>query len=107
MKRFRKILFGERTPEISDPGYAEKGRRAQEAGANITKFLRLDKAAAATQRFAGKRPVLFLVIVFGIATFFFSLNAVRIVQYSRYRRTQQSAVAVQRDSIINKLLIEE
>lgn len=107
MKKLRKIIFGEKTPEITDPGYAEKGRRAQEAGEKFTRFLRLDKAAAATQRFASQRPVLFLGIVFGIATFFFSVNAVRLVQAERYRRSISSSVIERQDSLIQEVLNNE
>lgn len=104
MKKIRKIIFGEKTPEITDPGYEEKGRRAQEAGEKFTRFMRLDKLASVTQTFASRRPVLFLVIVFGIATFFFSINAARLFKYGQSRRIGTVSVVEQRDSLINQLI---
>ena len=63
---WKKLIFGEKLPDKNDPKYKERYEKEVEAGRKTCRFLRLDKAAAAIQRFANRRPKLFLGLIFSV-----------------------------------------
>ena len=71
---WRKLIFGEKMPDKDDPKYKERYEREVEAGRKTCRFLRLDKAAAAIQRFATGNPKFFLTLIFSVVVFCFSYN---------------------------------
>lgn len=71
---WKKLIFGEKMPDKDDPKYKERYEKEVEAGRKTCRFLRLDKAAAAIQRFANGNPKFFLTLIFSVVIFCFSYN---------------------------------
>lgn len=92
---WKKLIMGEKMPDKNDPRYKERYEKEVSAGRKVARFLRIDKAAAATQRFANRWPKLFLGIVFGIVIFCFVLNVYRLSQVATKANDYQTAVEKQ------------
>lgn len=92
---WKKLIMGEKMPDKNDPRYKERYEKEVSAGRKVARFLRIDKAAAATQRFADRWPKLFLGIVFGIVIFCFVLNVYRLSQVATKANDYQTAVEKQ------------
>lgn len=91
----KKLIMGEKMPDKNDPKYKERYEKEVSAGRKVARFLKIDKAAAATQRFADRWPKLFLGIVFGIVIFCFVLNVYRLSQVATKANDYQTAVEKQ------------
>ena len=91
----KKIIIGEKMPDKNDPKYRERYEKEVGFGRKVARFLRIDKAAAATQRFADRWPKLFLGLVFGIVIFCFCLNVYRLSQVATKANSYQTAVEQQ------------
>lgn len=92
---WKKLIMGEKMPDKNDPRYKERYEKEVSAGRKVARFLKIDKAAAATQRFADRWPKLFLGIVFGIVIFCFVLNVYRLSQVATKADNYQTAVEKQ------------
>lgn len=92
---WKKLILGEKMPDKNDPRYKERYEKEVSAGRKVARFLKIDKAAAATQRFADRWPKLFLGIVFGIVIFCFVLNVYRLSQVATKANDYQTAVEKQ------------
>lgn len=92
---WKKLIMGEKMPDKNDPRYKERYEKEVSAARKVARFLRIDKAAAATQRFANRWPKLFLGIVFGIVIFCFVLNVYRLSQVATKANDYQTAVEKQ------------
>lgn len=92
---WKKLIMGEKMPDKNDPKYKERYEKEESAGRKVARFLKIDKAAAATQRFADRWPRLFLGIVFGIVIFCFVLNVYRLSQVATKANDYQTAVEKQ------------
>ena len=92
---WKKLIMGEKMPDKNDPKYKERYEKEVSAGRKVARFLKIDKAAAATQRFADRWPKLFLGIVFGIVIFCFVLNVYRLSQVATKANDYQTAVEKQ------------
>lgn len=92
---WKKLIMGEKMPDKNDPRYKERYEKEMSAGRKVARFLKIDKAAAATQRFADRWPKLFLGIVFGIVIFCFVLNVCRLSQVATKANDYQTAVEKQ------------
>lgn len=92
---WKKLIMGEKMPDKNDPRYRERYEKEVSAGRKVARFLKIDKAAAATQRFADRWPKLFLGIVFGIVIFCFVLNVYRLSQVATKANDFQTAVEKQ------------
>lgn len=92
---WKKLIMGEKMPDKNDPRYKERYEKEVSAGRKVARFLKIDKAAAATQRFADRWPKLFLGIVFGIVIFCFVLNVYRLSQVATKANNYQTAVEKQ------------
>lgn len=92
---WKKLILGEKMPDKNDPKYKERYEKEVSAGRKVARFLKIDKAAAATQRFADRWPKLFLGIVFGIVIFCFVLNVYRLSQVATKANDYQTAVEKQ------------
>ena len=92
---WKKLIMGEKMPDKNDPRYKERYEKEVSAGRKVARFLKIDKAAAATQRFADRWPKLFLCIVFGIVIFCFVLNVYRLSQVATKANDYQTAVEKQ------------
>lgn len=92
---WKKLIMGEEMPDKNDPRYRERYEKEVSAGRKVARFLKIDKAAAATQRFADHWPKLFLGIVFGIVIFCFVLNVYRLSQVATKANDYQTAVEKQ------------
>lgn len=92
---WKKLIIGEKMPDKNDPRYKERYEKEVSAGRKVARFLKIDKAAAATQRFADRWPKLFLGIVFGIVIFCFVLNVYRLSQVATKANDYQTAVEKQ------------
>lgn len=92
---WKKLIMGEKMPDKNDPKYKERYEKEVSAGRKVARFLKIDKAAAATQRFADRWPRLFLGIVFGIVIFCFVLNVYRLSQVATKANDYQTAVEKQ------------
>ncbi len=92
---WKKMILGEKMPDKNDPRYKERYEKEVSAGRKVARFLKIDKAAAATQRFADRWPKLFLGIVFGIVIFCFVLNVYRLSQVATKANDYQTAVEKQ------------
>lgn len=92
---WKKLIMGEKMPDKNDPRYKERYEKEVSAGRKVARFLKIDKAAAATQRFADRWPKLFLGIVFGIVIFCFVLNVYRLSQVATKANDYQTAVEKQ------------
>lgn len=92
---WKKLIMGEKMPDKNAPRYRERYEKEVSAGRKVARFLKIDKAAAATQRFADRWPKLFLGIVFGIVIFCFVLNVYRLSQVATKANDYQTAVEKQ------------
>lgn len=92
---WKKLIMGEKMPDKNDPRYKVRYEKEVSAGRKVARFLKIDKAAAATQRFADRWPKLFLGIVFGIVIFCFVLNVYRLSQVATKANDYQTAVEKQ------------
>ncbi len=92
---WKKLIMGEKMPDKNDPRYKERYEKEVSAGRKVARFLKIDKAAATTQRFADRWPKLFLGIVFGIVIFCFVLNVYRLSQEATKANDYQTAVEKQ------------
>ena len=92
---WKKLIMGEKMPDKNDPKYKERYEKEVSAGRKVARFLKIDKAAATTQRFADRWPKLFLGIVFGIVIFCFVLNVYRLSQVATKANDYQTAVEKQ------------
>lgn len=92
---WKKLIMGEKMPDKNDLRYKERYEKEVSAGRKVARFLKIDKAAAATQRFADRWPKLFLGIVFGIVIFCFVLNVYRLSQVATKANDYQTAVEKQ------------
>ncbi len=92
---WKKLIMGEKMPDKNDPKYKERYEKEVSAGRKVARFLKIDKAAAATQRFADRWPKLFLGIVFGIVIFCFMLNVYRLSRVAANANDYQTAVEKQ------------
>lgn len=92
---WKKLIMGEKMPDKNAPKYKERYEKEVSAGRKVARFLKIDKAAAATQRFADRWPRLFLGIVFGIVIFCFVLNVYRLSQVATKANDYQTAVEKQ------------
>lgn len=92
---WKKLILGEKMPDKNDPKYKERYEKEVSAGRKVARFLRIDKAAAATQRFADRWPRLFLGTVFGIVIFCFVLNVYRLSQVATKANDYQTAIEKQ------------
>lgn len=92
---WKKLIMGEKMPDKNDPRYKERYEKEVSAGRKVARFLKIDKAAAATQRFADRWSKLFLGIVFGIVIFCFVLNVYRLSQVATKANDYQTAVEKQ------------
>lgn len=92
---WKKLIMGDKMPDKNDPKYRERYEKEMSAGRKVARFLKIDKAAAATQRFADRWPKLFLGIVFGIVIFCFVLNVYRLSQVATKANDYQTAVEKQ------------
>ncbi len=92
---WKKLIMGEKMPDKNDPKYKERYEKEVSAGRKVARFLKIDKAAAATQRFADRWPKLFLAIVFGIVIFCFMLNVYRLSRVAANANDYQTAVEKQ------------
>lgn len=92
---WKKMIMGEKMPDKNDPKYKERYEKEVSAGRKVARFLRIDKAAAATQRFADRWPKLFLSTVFGIVIFCFVLNVYRLSQVATKANDYHTAVEKQ------------
>ena len=92
---WKKLIMGEKMPDKNDPRYKERYEKEVSAGRKVARFLKIDKAAAATQRFADRWPKLFLGIVFGIVILCFVLNVYRLSQVATKANDYQTAVEKQ------------
>ena len=92
---WKKLIMGEKMPNKNDLRYKERYEKEVSAGRKVARFLKIDKAAAATQRFADRWPKLFLGIVFGIVIFCFVLNVYRLSQVATKANDYQTAVEKQ------------
>ena len=92
---WKKLIMGEKMPDKNDPKYKERYEKEVGFGRKVARFLRIDKAAAATQNFANRWPKIFLTIVFGIVIFCFGLNVWRLSKVARNASDYQTAVEQQ------------
>lgn len=92
---WKKFILGEKMPDKNDPKYRERYEKEVGFGRKVARFLRIDKAAAATQSFANRSPKIFLAIVFGIVIFCFCLNVWRLSEVARNANDYQTAVEQQ------------
>lgn len=92
---WKKLIMGEKMPDKNAPRYKERYEKEVSAGRKVARFLKIDKAAATTQRFADRWPKLFLGIVFGIVIFCFVLNVYRLSQVATKANDYQTAVEKQ------------
>lgn len=92
---WKKLIMGEKMPDKNDPKYKERYEKEVGFGRRVARFLRIDKAAAATQSFANRWPKIFLSIVFGIVIFCFGLNVWRLSKVARNASDYQTAVEQQ------------
>lgn len=99
---WKKFILGEKMPDKNDPKYKERYEKEVWFGRKVARFLKIDKAAAATQNFANRWPKVFLGIVFGIVIFCFCLNVYRLSQVARNANEYQTAVEKQEQRYQNK-----
>lgn len=94
---WKRLVMGEKMPDKNDPKYRDRYEKEVSAGRKVARLLRIDKAAAATQRFADRWPRLFLGLVFGIVVFCFVLNVYRLSLVATKANDYQTAVEKQED----------
>ena len=99
---WKKLIFGEKMPDKDDPKYEKRYKKEVEAGRKAARFLRIDKMAGCTQRFACKHPKWFLGIVFGIVLGCLALNVYRMVSVCILPDNGRHATATERQEILLK-----
>ena len=92
---WKRLVMGEKMHDKNDPKYRDRYEKEVSAGRKVARLLRIDKAAAATQRFADRWPRLFLGLVFCIVIFCFMLNVYRLSQVATKANDYQTAVEKQ------------
>jgi hypothetical protein len=97
--KLKKILFGEKTPDKDDPEYQKLREESEAAGLKISKFLRLDKAAAAVQRFAERHTTLFFGFLLALSIIIGSAQIRRIQHAWQHRNSHSTAVERQRQEL--------
>lgn len=97
--KIKKILFGEKTPDRDDPKYQKLREKSEAAGINTSKFLGLDKAAAAVQRFAERHTTLFFGFLLALSIIIASAQIRRIHHAWQHRHDYSSAVVRQREEL--------
>ena len=101
IKGFRRMLFGEKMPDKTDPQYKERYERDVEAGRRFARATRIDKAAARVQRFADMHRTLFLAIVFGFVAAALAWNIYRLAVVYRHQSPTRTATEMQ-DSVLRQ-----
>lgn len=95
----KKILFGEKTPDRDDPNYQKLREKSEAAGIKTSKFLGLDKATAAVQRFAERHTTLFFGFLLALSIIIASAQ-IRRIQYAwHHRNSHSTAVERQRHEL--------
>ena len=95
----KKILFGDKTPDRDDPKYQKLREESEAAGLKTSRFLRLDKAAAAVQRFAERHRTLFFGFLLALCVLMASAHINRIRIAMKYRNSHSTAVERQREEL--------
>lgn len=95
----RKILFGAKTPDRDDPNYRKLREKSEAAGFQTSKFLRLDKATAAVQRFAERHSTLFFGFLFALCILMACAQINRLQIAMKYRNSHSTAVERQREEL--------
>ena len=90
--KIKRILFGEKTPDRDDPKYQKLREKSEAAGLKTSKFLRLDKATAAVQRFAEGHRTLFFGFLLAFCVLIASAHINRIRIAMKYRNSHSTAV---------------
>ena len=75
---WKKMIMGEKMPDKDDPKYRDRYEKEVDAGRRFAKATKIDKAAAAVQRFANAHKKTFLAIVFGFIIMSFAGNLIRM-----------------------------
>lgn len=101
IKGFRRMLFGEKMPDKTDPQYKERYERDVQAGRKFAQATRIDRAAAKVQGFANAHRTLFLVVVFGFVIGIFAWNVYRLTVVYRHQPTGRTATEMQ-DSVLRQ-----
>lgn len=99
MKKLKRMVFGEKMPDKDDPKYRARYERDVEAGRRFCHATRLDKCAAAVQRFANRHRKVFFTIVIAIMSACFVYSIGRIAMVTRMRGRTRPAVEMQ-DSVM-------
>ena len=97
--KIKKILFGEKTPDRDDPNYQKLREESEAAGLKTSRFLRLDKAAAAVQRFAERHTTLFFGFLLALCIIIASAQIRRIQFAWQHRNSHSTAVERQRHEL--------
>ena len=97
--KIKKILFGEKTPDRDDPNYRNLREKSEAAGLKMSKFLRLDKATAAVQRFAERHTTLFFGFLLALCIIIASAQIRRIQFAGQHRNSHSTAVERQRHEL--------
>ena len=97
--KIKKILFGEKTPERDDPEYQKLREKSEAAGLKTSKFLRLDKATAAVQRFAESHRTLFFGFLLALSIIIGNAQIRRIQHAWQHRNSHSTAVERQRQEL--------
>ena len=97
--KIKKILFGEKTPDRDDPNYRNLREMSEAAGLKTSRFLRLDKAAAAVQRFAERHTTLFFGFLLALCIIIASAQIRRIQFAWQHRNSHSTAVERQRQEL--------
>lgn len=101
IKGFRRMLFGEKMPDKTDPQYKERYERDVQAGRKFAQATRIDRAAAKVQGLANTHRTLFLVVVFGFVIGIFAWNVYRLTVVYRHQPTGHTATEMQ-DSVLRQ-----
>ena len=98
---FKRMLFGEKEPDINDPNVRARYDREVAAGRRFACYAHLDKAAAKVQQFAIDHTKPFLIIVFGFIGLSFSINIAKMAAICIHHKPYNSAMTRQ-DSVMQK-----
>ena len=99
---WKKMLIGEKMPDKDDPQYRKRYEDEVNAGRKFAQKTRIDKVAGKVQHFAIGHQKSFLIIVFGLIAFSFSLNIYRMGQVWCFRQTAVSAIERQDEMLRNR-----
>ena len=97
--KIKRILFGEKTPDRDDPNYQKLRDKSEAAGFKTSKLLRLDKVAAAVQRFAESHRTLFFGFLLALSIIIGSAQIRRIQHAWQHRNSHSTAVERQRHEL--------